>query len=219
MAATRLAAQGIVVPEGATKEAMLVLETEHKEKTRKARVEEVKRRAEQVKRLDFLVRALREAEQPKVKEWAAGVYAADRAFVEAVNEAAAAAVRAKEAAERELKPLREKIDPFMADWEAGIIARRRAEYEAARVRGHAAAVPLHLAPAATLPVSTRRCPPPVGAPVCTKVGGARRVGVTLHAGRTPCQAHSTVRCLTSSVCAPGTRVCARAARQRAAPTP
>ena len=105
------------------------------DKAAKAKEEEVKRRAEQSRRIDYLTRALREAERPKVDALAAAAAAEDASFVDSTAEAMLARARARHEAAVTAKARLARIDPFRVSFEASVLARRHTAAAAERVSG------------------------------------------------------------------------------------
>lgn len=112
---------------------LAALEAEVREKARKAKDEEARRKTEQAKRLDFLIRALRESERPKVDAFAQQVYEADLKYVNDFNRTEYEKAVAKHVAAKALKPVLVKMLPYTAEWEDKVLEHRRLAYEAERV--------------------------------------------------------------------------------------
>jgi len=110
------------------------LEKEMRDKAIKQREGEMRQRTEQAKRLDYLVRALREVERAKAAAAQEAKAAADVAYVRERNAKALEAARAQHAAAMAHKEFLGKVAPYMGGVEDKVLGKRREVYEAARVR-------------------------------------------------------------------------------------
>jgi translation initiation factor 3 subunit A len=119
------------------------LEKEMRDKAIKQREGEMRQRTEQAKRLDYLVRALREVERAKAEAAQASKAAADLAYVRERNAKALEAARAQHAAAMAHKEYLGKVAPYMGGVEDKVLSKRREAHEAARVREICGSV-LHL---------------------------------------------------------------------------
>ena len=101
------------------------LEAEVRGKAAKAKEEEAKRRTEQVRRLDYLTRAVREAERARVEAFAASAVAGDVEYVAAAQAAAIAKAKARHEAAVSVKSRVVRMTPYMEAFEEAVEARRR----------------------------------------------------------------------------------------------
>lgn len=112
------------------------LEHELREKQRKQREDELKRKVEQAKRLDVLVRALRETERAKVEPFQQAMNAETAAYVHDYNAATLDKAEQKHkeamAVQKDLK----RMEAEFAKFTKRILDKRLADFEAERVSAH-----------------------------------------------------------------------------------
>lgn len=113
------------------------LDIQAKEKALKAREEETRKRADQARRMEYLTRALREAERAKVEAALAARQAEDSTYVQTLNDSRAAKALARHQAAVAVKASLTKMIPYIAEFEGHVAARRMEEYKAAKVRSDA----------------------------------------------------------------------------------
>lgn len=109
------------------------LQEELQEKQRKKLEEEQKRREEKSKRLDYLVRAIRETEQEKLDEWAKKKLDEDEVYVK--NQQDAIYQREKEKHEKslEIKRRLSRVLSYRKEFENRIMQRRKRDAKEGRV--------------------------------------------------------------------------------------
>jgi hypothetical protein len=117
-----------------TESARRALEKDARDKAAKAQEEETKRRAEQAKRLDYIVRALREAERVRAESFSAALVTDDEAYVVKVRDDATAKAAERHAQAMESRARLTRMLPHRAEFEAQVMARRHKAGEADRVR-------------------------------------------------------------------------------------
>jgi hypothetical protein len=115
-------------------QARRALEKEARDKAAKAQEEEGKRRSEQAKRLDYIVRALREAERPRSDALGAALVVEDSAYVAKVREDATARALERHTQAMASRARLERMKPHREAFEAQVMARRHKAGEAERVR-------------------------------------------------------------------------------------
>jgi translation initiation factor 3 subunit A len=103
------------------------------EKLLKAKEEEAKKRVEQARRVDYLVRALREAERAKVEALLASTLEADAAYVAAFNSSTLARKRAVYDTAMKIKASIARMLPYADDFEEAVLVKRREEYAKSKV--------------------------------------------------------------------------------------
>eukprot|EP01138_Halocafeteria_seosinensis_P015701 gb/GECG01016022.1/.p1 GENE.gb/GECG01016022.1/~~gb/GECG01016022.1/.p1 ORF type:complete len:323 (+),score=91.46 gb/GECG01016022.1/:1-969(+) len=102
------------------------LQEELEEKRRKKLEEEQKRREEKSKRLDYLVRAIRETEQEKLDEWAQKKLDDDEAYVKEQQEAIYQREKEKHDKSLKIKHRLSRVLPYRNEFENRVMERRRA---------------------------------------------------------------------------------------------
>lgn len=98
------------------------------EKVMKAKAKEAKERVEQARRVDYLVRALREAERPKIESTLAATLEADATYVRTWNEAQLSKKRAIYDAAMKVKASIARMLPYSEAFEEAVLAKRKLEY-------------------------------------------------------------------------------------------
>jgi hypothetical protein len=109
------------------------LEQQAREIALKARDDELKRRTEQAKRVDYLVRALRETERPKAEAASRQLYEQITSVATVYNENTLAEALEKRATAAALKSSLSKMVPHVDSWEDRVLEARRAVYDAEKV--------------------------------------------------------------------------------------
>jgi len=107
------------------------------EKVMKAKDKEAKERVEQARRVDYLVRALREAERPKVEALLAATLQADELYVRSYNEGQLSKRRAVHDEAMRVKARIARMLPYSDAFEETVLVKRQAEYakqQVSRVR-------------------------------------------------------------------------------------
>jgi translation initiation factor 3 subunit A len=108
------------------------------EKVMKAKDKEAKERVEQARRVDYLVRALREAERPKVDALLAATLQTDELYVRSYNETQLERKRAVHDEAMRVKARIARMLPYSDAFEEAVLVKRRAEYAKQQVRPRAA---------------------------------------------------------------------------------
>ena len=98
------------------------------EKVMKAKDKEAKERVEQARRVDYLVRALREAERPKVEALLSATLQAEELFVRTYNETQLSRKRAVHDEAMRVKARIARMLPYSETFEEVVLAKRQAEY-------------------------------------------------------------------------------------------
>ena len=114
--------------------ARAALEKDVREKAAKAQEEEAKKRAEQAKRLDYIVRALREAERARAEALGAAIVTDDAAYVSKVRADAIARAAERHAQAMASRARLERMTPHRDAFEAAVLARRKKAAEGELVR-------------------------------------------------------------------------------------
>ena len=104
------------------------------EKVMKAKDKEAKERVEQARRVDYLVRALREAERPKVEALLSATLQAEELFVRTYNETQLSRKRAVHDEAMRVKARIARMLPYSETFEEVVLAKRQAEYAKQQVR-------------------------------------------------------------------------------------
>jgi hypothetical protein len=103
------------------------------ERLQRARDDENRRRVEQGRRVDYLVRALRETERPKVEALLKATLDGQKSYVAKHNEDQLTAKRATFDAATAVKGKISKLVPFVEEFEKQLMKRREAAFEVIRV--------------------------------------------------------------------------------------
>ena len=98
------------------------------EKVMKAKDKEAKERVEQARRVDYLVRALREAERPKVEALLATALQTDELYVRTYNETQLTRKRAVHDEAMRVKARIARMLPYSDAFEEAVLVKRQAEY-------------------------------------------------------------------------------------------
>lgn len=109
------------------------LQEELEEKQRKKLEEEQKRREEKSRKLDYLVRAMRETEQEKLQQWTRKKLDDDEVYVEQQQQAIYKREKEKHEKSLDIKKRLSRVLPYRRDFETIVMARRRKDYERERV--------------------------------------------------------------------------------------
>ncbi len=112
---------------------MATLQAQAQDRARKELETETRQRTEQARRVDYLIRALREAEQPKIKAFLSTLQASQEAHVRAHNDAVLARARKQFDDAVALKSSLAKMMPFVGDFEARVMAKRVEQHASTRV--------------------------------------------------------------------------------------
>ena len=123
--------------EGSTplsEQARIALERDVREKAQKAQEEETKKRAEQARRLDYIVRALRDAERTRAEALGASIVVDDEAYVAKVRADLTAKASERHAQAMASRARLTRMLPHRDAFEAEVIERRKKAAEADLVR-------------------------------------------------------------------------------------
>lgn len=113
---------------------MATLQAQALERARKEQDAENRRRTEQARRVDYLIRALREAERPKIDAHLKVVQTEQEAHVRAFNEGTLARARKQWEDAMAMKSSMSKIMPHVETYEAKIMKAREEQHNATKVR-------------------------------------------------------------------------------------